>query len=580
MANRKKKRHGDKKYPAGIAWDVHIPQKPLFTLLDEAVERFSDHNCINFFGKTSTYAEISDLVDRVAKGLQEHDVKKGDRVGLFLPNCPYAVIAYYAILKVGATVVHLSPLSTFAELSHHIEETNMKIVFSVDINTLYAKLTKLMQGTSLEYAIIGSFEACLPFPKNKLFRWFKRDDIADVPYGRVKIAWDQLVDNDGKYTPVEIVPEKDIALLQCTGGTTGTPKAAELTHYNLYANTIQCGMWFVGLNEGEEKMAGVIPLFHAFAMTVVMNMGIHKGCELVLYPKPDMIALLNDIKKYKISLLPGVPTLFHAMCLHKSKKGYDFSSLKISISGGAPLAPSIRKEFEELTDSRLVEGYGLTEASPVVSANPLDGSGKDGSIGLPFPATSVEIRALDDDTCVMPVGEKGELYVKGPQVMKGYLNNEEETQLVLQDGWLRTGDIAYVDDDGYVFIAGRLKEMIITAGYNVYPREIEDTLLQCHKIEEVAVIGVEDKLKGQVAKAYVVVRTGEEVTADELKKLAAQKLTKYKVPEIIEVVEFLPKTPVGKVDKKILEANHAAAIKAKAEGLSESTEQGSSKGED
>lgn len=552
MAKRKNSYPWQASYPEGVEWDEKIVPKKLDILLDEAVDKYPDNICTNFFGKKTTYKEIADEVAKAAKGLQDIGIVKGDKVGIFLPNTPYSIISYYAILKIGAVVVNLSPLATVAELSYQVEVSRLKLIISVDLNILYEKVSNLIQTTPLDKAVIASFEDALPFPKNILFRWFKSDDIASVPYGRVKIDWNKLLDNNGEYVAVDVNHEEDLAVMQFTGGTTGTPKAAQLTHANLYSNTIQCGMWFVGLEEGEEKMAGVIPLFHVFAMTVVMNLGIHKACEIILYPKPDILQLLKDVQKQAITLLPGVPTLFNGIRAHPLVRKYDLSSLKSCISGGAPLLAEMRKEFEDITDARLVEGYGLTESSPVVSANPLDGSGKDGSIGLPFPSTIVEIRSTDGNNKLLEQGEIGEICVEGPQVMKGYLNNEKENKSTLKSGRLHTGDLGYIDKDGYIFVVDRLKELIITSGYNVYPREVEEVLAKHNKVSEVAVIGVEDKSCGQFVKAFVVLRVGEEATESDLKDFCGRKLSKYKIPRTFEIVNELPKTMIGKIDKKKL----------------------------
>lgn len=552
MAKAKKTYPWQSSYPQGVEWDVIIPPKTLDALLEDTATEHPNQTCLNFFGKKQTYQEVLQLVNRAAKGLQEIGIKKGDPVGLLLPNTPYSIIAYYAILRIGAVVVNLSPLATFSELSRQVEQTELKYIISVDLNILYEKVAKLMQAEPIENAIIASFEDALPFPKNMLFRWFKKDQIASVPYGRVKIRWNKLIANNGRYDKPEMDAQNDVALLQFTGGTTGTPKAAKLTHKNLYANALQCGMWFTGLEESGEKMAGVIPFFHVFAMTVVMNLGIHKACEIILYPKPDILQLMKDIQKEKLTLLPGVPTLFHAICHHKEIEKYDLTSLKACISGGAPLLAEVRESFESITGARLIEGYGLTESSPVVSANPLDDSGKDGSIGLPFPATIVEIRATDSRHKLLSQGEVGEVCVIGPQVMQGYLDNEEDTKAILKKGRLHTGDLGYLDKDGYIFIVDRLKELIITSGYNVYPREIEEVIAKHPKVLEVAVIGVADEVMGQVAKAIVVLKLGEEMPESDIRDYCKERIAKYKVPRFVEIREELPKTMVGKIDKKKL----------------------------
>lgn len=549
MPPRKKTYPWEKNYPEGIKWNVTIPASPLFQLLDEAAKKYPENLCLEFEGANWSYAETLQLVNKVAHGLQESGVKPGTRVGLFLPNCPYFVICYYAILKIGAVVVNYNPLYAITELTHQIKDSGTSFLITLDQAMLYEKASKLLQTTPLEKIIVGSLINLLPFPKNKLFAWFRKNEIASVNYGKIVISLESFFNLSEKYKYVEINPEKDLAVLQYTGGTTGTPKGAMLTHANLYSNTIQCSMWFAGLDEGRERMMAVLPFFHVFAMTAIMNFSILNGFAILLMPRFSVNNLVRNIHKKQPTILPGVPTLFAAINNYQDLAKYNLSSLKAAVAGGAPLPLEIKKKFEEVSGCKLIEGYGLTESSPVAAANPLHGENRDGSIGMPLPGTIIEIVA---NKKISPDEKIGEICIKGPQVMFGYWNNEKETKQVLKAGRLYTGDLGYIDDDGYVFVVDRLKEIIITSGFNVYPREIEELLYKHTSISEAAVIGVPDEYKGEKIKAFIKLRTGEVMQAEDVHNYLKGKLAKYKLPEEIEFVADLPKTLIGKVSKKDL----------------------------
>lgn len=552
MTDRKKEYPWQKHYPDNINWDAEILPQPLFSILDDSAAKFPENICLDYYGQKTTYKEVKEQSDKMAKGLQASGVQKGTRIGLLMPNCPLFVIAYYAILKVGAIVVNYNPLYTINELTHQVNDSGTTMMITLDLNLLYEKTSNLLQTTPLEKVIVGNFKNSLPFPKNTLFSWFKPNEIADVPFGRINICAETLMDNNGSYQKIEIAPESDIAILQYTGGTTGTPKGAMLSHANLYANTFQAGLWFGELEEGTEKIIGVLPFFHVFAMTVVLNLGIYKACEIVLHSRLEMAAMLKDIEKKKITLLPGVPTLFNAINHHKKISSYDLTSLKFCISGGAALPAEVRAEFQEKSQSTLIEGYGLTECSPVAAANPLFGKNKDGSIGLPFPNTVIEIRSIEGRNPLVAKGEVGEICIKGPQVMLGYLNNEKETEQTINKGLLHTGDLGYMDSEGYVFVVDRLKEMIISNGFNIYPREIEEEIYKHNSVDEVAVIGVDSDSKGQDIKAFIKLRIGEELTSEKIKSFLKGKLTKYKIPSEVVFISEMPKTMIGKISKKDL----------------------------
>ena len=550
MTKRKNKFQWEKIYPKGINWDLDIEVKPLFNILDESANTNPDSFCIDFFGKKYTYNEIARLSDKFATGLQKQGVNKGDSVGLLMPNCPLFVIAYYAILKIGAVVVNYNPLYTANELARQAEDSNTTVMVTLNLRMLHEKTANLLQTSCVEKVVVGDFKSYLPFPKNILFSWLKFKEVVNIECGRVNISADRLMNNHGFYIPAIIDPINDVAVYQYTGGTTGTPKATMLTHQNLYANTVQVGMWFDGLEDGNEIMLGVLPLFHVFAMTVVMNLSVFKACEMVLYPRFEIDTLLKAIKKKKITLLPGVPTLFSAINNNVNLDKYNLSSLKFCISGGAPLPAAVKSKFEEVSSCKLIEGYGLSEASPVVVANPLFGENKKGSIGIPLPGTVVEVRDIDSSNTRTKLGKIGEICVKGPQVMKGYLHNQKETDEILKSGWLHTGDMGYMDKDGYFYIVDRLKEMIITSGFNVYPREVEEEIYKHNSVEEVCVVGIDDEYRGQVVKAFIKVKVGHNLTMEQIIIFLKGKLAKYKIPSHIEFINEMPKTLIGKISKR------------------------------
>jgi long-chain acyl-CoA synthetase len=542
MVRRKKAYPWEKSYPKGVEWDVNINPRPLFTMLEKSAEKYPDNLCLEFEGTEYTYAETLSLVNKVAEGLQHSGVTKGSKVGLLLPNCPYFVICYYAILKVGAVVVNCSPLYSITELAHQIKDSGTTILITLDHAILYEKTSNLLRTTPLEKAIIGSLGRMLPFPKNKLFQWLKRDEIASVHYGKINIELESFFELSGEYKHVIINPLEDAAVLQYTGGTTGVPKGAILTHANLYINTLQCSMWFAGLAEGKERMMAVLPFFHVFAMTAVMNFSILNAYALLLIPKFSINNLVRDIDKKKPTIMPGVPTLFAAINNFRRLKSYDLSSLKAGVVGGAQLPLTIKNQFEQNSGCRLIEGYGLTECSPVAVANPFFGENREGSIGMPLPGTIIEIREVEGSKKLVKDGKIGEICIIGPQVMQGYWNNEKETREVLKSGRFHTGDLGYMDEDGYIYVVDRIKELIITSGFNVYPREIE----------EVAVIGVADEYKGQKIKAFIKLRPRNTLEKEDVAKYLESKLAKYKIPEEVEFVNELPKTMIGKISKKEL----------------------------
>jgi long-chain acyl-CoA synthetase len=551
-------------YPAEIDWYAPLPEHPLYQLLDDAAVRFGDRPAADFLGKKTSYRALADLVNRAAKGLAQLGVAKGVRVGLFLPNTPYYVIAYYAVLKAGGTVVNFNPLYAEAEIRHQIEDSGVTMMVTLDLAALYPSIAKFLGRSSLERIVICRMAEILPFPKNVLFPLVKRKEMAAFPADERHILFSRLVANDGRFAPPPIEPREDVAVLQYTGGTTGTPKGAMLTHYNLVANAVQCHLWFHMVECGEERALAVIPFFHVFAMTSIMNFSVKTGTEIVMLPRFDPVQLLETIDRTRPTFFPSVPTLFTAIKNRPEVGKYDLRSIRRCISGGAPLPLEVKRDFEALTGCQIVEGYGLTETSPTATCNPLATGGKDGSIGIPVPGTTVEIVSLDDGTTPVPLGERGELVISGPQVMKGYWRKPEETAKVLKEGRLSTGDVGYMDGDGYIFIVDRIKDLIIAGGYNVYPRNVEEAIYQHHAVLECCVVGVPDAYRGQTVKAFVVPKPGETLTTEALCDFLGDKLSKIEMPKLVEFRAVLPKTAVGKISKKALLDEEAAKTRRSA----------------
>ena len=522
-------------------------------LLDATAARFGSSPAIDFLGRIWTYAELARCVDRFAAGLQARGVVQGDRIGLCLPNTPYFVIGYYAALKIGAVVVNYNPLYVQRELEHQIRDSGTSVMLVIDIPEIHRKVAAVAERAGLNTIVVCPLADALPTAKSLLFRLLKRKQrLAALPQDGRHVSFASLSDTTGPVRPAIIEPG-DVAVLQYTGGTTGTPKGAMLTHANVLSNANQNVTYDPTRRPGVERVLGVLPLFHVFAMTVVMNYSVETGSEMILLPRYELKATMKALVKTRPTIFPAVPTIYGAIAKLAEREKRDLSFIQLCISGGAPLPIEIGDHFRRLTGARLVEGYGLTEASPTVCCNPSKGEARVGSVGLPLVDTIVEIR--DPETrALLPVGEKGELVVRGPQVMKGYWNKPDETAAVLDDYGLRTGDIGYIDADGYIFIVDRIKDVILSGGYNVYPRVIEDALYQHEAVAEAVVIGVADSYRGQAAKAFVVLREGHTATPDELKTFLTGFVSKIELPKAIEIRASLPKTAVGKLSKKELVA--------------------------
>jgi len=533
------------------------------SLLEQAVTRFGDRPATDFFGRKLTYAELGQQVDRAARGFQKLGVGRGTRVGICLPNTPYFIISYFAILKAGGVVVNFNPLYVEREIAQQIDDSGVTIMVTLDVKKIYPKIAAALNATGLERIVVCSMRAILPLTKGVLFGLFRSSELSDIPRDSGHVSFAELIADKGPVETVAIDPAADLAVLQYTGGTTGIPKGAMLTHANLTANVAQIFERVPNLMPGRERAILLLPLFHVFGMTAGMNFCISLGVEIVLLPSFDIHQLLAFITKMRPTLLPGVPSLYAALNAKVADGKYDLTSIRYCISGGAPLPLEVRVRFEALSGCKLVEGYGLTEASPVVSANPLDAVYKNESVGPPLKGTTIEIRSLEDRTLILPVGEKGEVCVRGPQIMSGYWRNPEETKAVFIDGALRTGDVGYLDKDGDLFLVDRIKDLILCGGYNVYPRVIEEALHQHPAVAEAAVIGVPDGLRGQVPKAFVTLRlgAGAEATPETLLRFLRDYVSRIEMPKVIEIRQSLPKTAVGKISRKelVAEENQRAA---------------------
>ena len=536
---------------------MDIAPIPLWDLFDQAVGRYADKPCLDFLGRGWTYRQVGRLVDRAAAGLQALGVGDGTKVGLFLPNCPYFVICYFAVLKAGGTVVGYNPLYAELEIAHQIEDSETDLMVTLDLMPLLPKLQAMLAQTRLKAIIVAKMADCLPFAKKLLFPVVKAREIAAVPDDGRHIWFDDLIANGGGLSRVPD-PCKDIAVLQYTGGTTGVPKAAALTHHNLQVNAHQLVACHPGVEHGAERMLALLPLFHVFGMTCAMNFALCVGAEIILLPRFDLVQLLTTISRKRATILPGVPTLYGAISRHPGIERYDLSSLTLCLSGGAPLPLEVKQRFEQLSGCTLVEGYGLSEC-PVVTCNPIGQPGKRGSVGLPLPGTTIEVVSLDDPETVLGPGQTGEICVRGPQVMAGYWKRPQETAFVLDDGRLRTGDIGFVDGDGACFIVDRLKELIICSGFKVYPRVVEDAIHGHPDVVEVAVCGVPDDYRGETVKAFVVLRAPGCLDEAGLRAFLEDRLSPIEMPKLIAFCEQLPKSAVGKILKRELLAATPAA---------------------
>ncbi len=540
-------------YEPGVPEELSYPSLTLGDILAETARKFPDTAALLFYGKKIAYRELDRLAGRFGRALQQLGVKKGDRVALMLPNIPQMVIAYYGTLRSGAVAVATNPLYHDHELEVQLKDSGATTLVAVDM--FYPVISRVWKKTAVRNIILCGIKDYLPFPLNLLYPLKARWEKQWVSVRREPPIHDfvTLIKNADDGPVSADVQPGDTAILQYTGGTTGIPKGAVLTHRNLVVNAVQCRTWLTVRNEGEERILSVIPFFHVFGMTTAMNLGVLIGAELILLPKFHTKEVLATIAKYRPTIFPGIQAMYQAIGHFPTIERYDLTSIKAAISGAGPLMREVQERFEHLTRSRIVEGYGLSEASPVTHANPIFGRRKSGTIGLPWPDMDARIVDLETGERELPVGEAGELVVRGPQVMQGYWNKPDETARALRNGWLHTGDIAKRDDEGYFTIVDRIKDMIKTVGENVYPREIEEVLFTHPKVKDAVVIGLpHEEFLGEKIKAFVVLKDGMAATPEEIINFCRQELSKFKVPREVEFRPELPKTLVGKVLRRVL----------------------------
>ncbi|HWI63069.1 MAG TPA: long-chain fatty acid--CoA ligase [Symbiobacteriaceae bacterium] len=533
-----------KAYPAQVPPSLSYPEEPLYSLLERAAERYGDMDATIFFGNRLTYRELRDQARRLAAGLQSLGIQKGDRVAIMLPNCPQAVIAYYGAMMAGAVVTQVNPMYTRRELQHQMNDSGASVIIALDL--LYPRLF----GVCLDKAVFTGLTEYMP----PMTRWAATLKLKPpkIAYGGHVHSWPELLAHPPLAEPVAVDPKADLALLQYTGATTGLAKGCMLTHYNLTANVYQTAAWMHKYQPGTGLRAlAALPFFHVYGMTTVMNFVIHMAGTMVLEPKFEAKQAVKLIEKYRPAIFPGAPTMYVALNHLPGVEKHKLDSIDACISGAAPLPLEVQQTFEKLTGGRLVEGYGLTEASPVTHANPIWEGRKEGSIGVPWPDT--EARIVNPETGgEVPVGQVGELIIRGPQVMQGYWKRTEATAETIRDGWLYTGDMARMDEDGYFYIVDRKKDIIIAGGFNIYPREVEEVLFMHRGIKEAVVAGVPDEYRGETVKAYVVAKEGYTLDESEIIEFCRQNLAAFKVPRKIEFRAELPKSLAGKVIRRML----------------------------
>lgn len=548
-------------YPEEVPHSYDYPKQNLARFLIDSATLYPQHIALDFLGKKISYASLLKDVYRFANALNQLGVRKGDRIAVMLPNCPQGVIAYYGTLLVGGVAVMTNPLYVPREIQHQLTDSGAKIIVTLD--ALVARVQKAMEHHPMDRVIVTSLKDYLPFPKNVLYPIKAKKDgmAATVEYDDHVLSFVHFLRNSSE-TPCEVPvdAENDLALIQYTGGTTGFAKGVMLTHMNLVSNTIQAQLWFYRSQVAKEVYLAALPFFHVFGLTVLLNQAMYIAGTLLLIPRFQIDDVLKTIHKKKPTVFPGAPTMYIAVIHHPEVGNFDLSSIQICISGAAPLPLEVQERFEKITGGKLIEGYGLTEASPVTHANNIWEKRKTGSIGIPFPDTIA--RVVHPETGEeMPLGEIGELVVKGPQVMKGYWNRPEDTERTLRDGWLYTGDLARMDNEGFFYILDRRKDLIIAGGYNIYPREVEEVLFEHPDVEEAVVAGINDPYRGENVKAYIVLRKGSTLTDQELRSWCKERLAVYKVPKIYEFRDSLPKTLVGKVlRRKLIEEENEKLV--------------------
>lgn len=555
-------------YPAPARWDAPLAQSAVYEILDTAAEEFGDRPAVEFMGKRATYRELHALANRAATGFQQLGVGPGVHVGLFLPNTPHYLVAFFGVLKAGGVVVNYSPLDAAQVLAHKVEDSETSILVTLDLPMLLPLMEPLVGHGPLRTLVVGGLADLALFPG------FDGPHAEAKPDANGRVSFAALLANDGAFEPHPIGdPATALAVLQYTGGTTGLPKGAMLTHGNLTAATSQ----YVETTKldppvllpGQERTLLVLPLFHIYSLTAVMLLCVRLGTEMVLHTRFDLEAVVKDLSAKKITIFMGVPTMFTALLSYPGLGELDLTAMKYVASGGAPLPLEVQQRFREVTGTDINEGWGMTETSPSGTFSPMRGMRKAGSCGIPVPGATLKFASVTEPGTYVPLGERGEICIKGPNVMAGYWNNEQATRDAMTgDGFLRTGDVAYMDADGFVFIVDRIKDMLLCGGFNVYPRNIEEAIYTHPSVAEVSVIGIPDAYRGQSPKAFVALKSGAEpFTIDELKEFLKDKLGKHEMVQVIEFRDALPKTPVGKILKTTLyeeEAQKRAADAAAA----------------
>ncbi|MEB3760139.1 MAG: long-chain fatty acid--CoA ligase [Desulfurococcales archaeon] len=542
-----------KSYDEGVPSEIEIPEKPLYWILEQAAEQFPNRTALHFLGRNVSYKELLDSAKRFASYLKSRGVGKGDVVGLFLPNSPMFAIAYYGTLMAGATVSPMNVLYSPSEIHHQLEDNGAKILVAIDV--FKDKVEAGVPGTVREIVWTG-IQDYLPGIKAFLYKLkYKPPKITEDD--RNKLLKNILKEYQPIDEPVKVDPKNDIAALMYTGGTTGVPKGAELTHYNLLSNVLQIDSWYKRGVKGKDVFVGALPWFHIYGQTAVLNTGIYRAATILVFPRWDVKQVMRAIAKFRANMFHGVPLMYISIINHPEVKKFDLTSLEACISGAAPLPVAVAKKFEELTGAKLREGYGLTETSPVTHVNPILGKAKVGSIGVPVPSTIAAV-ADPEEPVLLPPGEVGELVISGPQVMKGYHNMPEENKKVFFEccgrRWVRTGDMAKMDEEGYFFIVDRKKDIIKYKGYSVFPREIEEVLYKHECIQEAAVIGVPHPEYFEYPKAFIVLKPEckGKVTEQDIIEYARKHLAPYKVPKAVEFRDDLPKSAVGKILRRLL----------------------------
>lgn len=538
-------------YDAGVARDIKLPETSLSHMFENSVAQFGPKTAVKFFGAATTYEELGQQVHKVAQGLRSLGVRAGDRVALVLPNCPQHIVAFYAVMRLGAIVVEHNPLYTAPELRHQFEDHGAKV--AIVWENAVAAVQSLPQDVGLEHIVSVDITKAMPrmmqvalrLPLKKL-----KDQRATLSVAtQGTIAWRELI-NNSPINPTHPYPTAhDLAVLQYTSGTTGLPKGAMLTHRNLESNAVMGREW---LGSGSEEVVyGALPLFHAFGLTLGMTFAMSLGATLVLFPTPRPDLIVGAMKKTPVTVLPAVPPVYQKVMEAADDKGVSLRGIKVGVSGAMALPVHLVDEWEQHTGGMLIEGYGLTECSPLVSCNPLNSNRRAGSIGIPFPST--DIRTVDPETLEdVPKGQEGELWVRGPQIFQGYWKRPDATAETLSDGWLRTGDIVVVGDDGFITVVDRLKEIIITGGFNVAPTEVETALRSSDAVEDAAVVGLRAEDGTEVVVAAVIAAPGHDFDEHQLREHCYTKVTRYKVPRRIVQVEQLPRTMLGKTQRRLV----------------------------